>query len=190
MPKFNMSKIGKKPIKIAEGVKVSLEGKTLNVNGPLGGRTVVLPEGIEAVVGEKEISLTRKSDGKNFKALHGTYARLVRNAITGVREGFEKVLEIVGTGYRGQMEGNTLILSLGYSHQIKFPAPEGIKLSVEENSRLKIFGIDKNLVGTVTHNIKILRKPDSYKGKGIRYLGEKLRLKPGKAAAKAGPAAK
>jgi len=134
--------------------------------------------------------LTRKSDGKNFKALHGTYARLVRNAITGVREGFEKVLEIVGTGYRGQMEGNTLILSLGYSHQIKFPAPEGIKLSVEENSRLKIFGIDKNLVGTVTHNIKILRKPDSYKGKGIRYLGEKLRLKPGKAAAKAGPAAK
>jgi len=185
-----MSKVGEKPITIIEGVQVKIEGKTLKVSGPLGENSVSLPEGIEVTVGEKEISLSRKSDEKNYKALHGTYVRLVQNAVTGVKTGFEKILEIVGTGYRGQMEGSTLVLSLGYSHQIKFPAPEGIKLSVEEGGRIKIFGIDKNLVGTITHNIKILRKPDPYKGKGIRSLGEKLRLKPGKAAAKAGPAAK
>lgn len=179
-----MSKIGKKPVAIIEGARVSIEGKTLLVSGPLGERTVVLPEGLEAEVREKEISLTRKSDDKNFKALHGTYARLVQNALTGVVSGFEKVLEIVGTGYRAQMEGDVLVLSLGYSHQIKFPSPAGIKLSVEENTKIKVFGTDKQQVGTVAHDIKILRKPDPYKGKGIRNLGEKLRLKPGKAAAK------
>ncbi len=190
MQKFKMSKIGEKPIVIPEGVQINLEGKTLKASGVLGENVVFLPAGIEAMVGEKEIKLKRVSDDKNFKALHGTYARLVQNAVNGVVKGFEKVLEIVGTGYRGQMEGNTLVLSLGYSHQVKFPTPEGIKLSVEEGGRIKIFGIDKERVGTVTHNIKILRKPDPYKGKGIRYLGEKLRLKPGKAAAKTGPAAK
>ena len=190
MQKFKMSKIGEKPIVIPEGVKINLEGKILKASGALGENVVFLPAGIEATVGEKEIKLKRASDDKNFKALHGTYARLVQNAVNGVVKGFEKVLEIVGTGYRGQMEGNTLVLSLGYSHQIKFPAPEGIRLSVEEGGHIKIFGIDKERVGSITHNIKALRKPDPYKGKGIRYLGEKLRLKPGKAAAKAGPAAK
>lgn len=179
-----MSKIGEKPIMIPEGVQITLQGKTLKVKGVLGEKTLVLPEGITGEVKEKEIKIKRASDDNQFKALHGTYARLIQNAVKGVQTGFEKVLEIVGTGYRGQMEGDSLVLSLGYSHQIKFAAPQGIKLSVEENNKVKIFGVDKEQVGTIAHNIKILRKPDSYKGKGIRYLGEKLRLKPGKAAAK------
>ena len=185
-----MSKIGKKPVEILPETQVTLEENTLKVIGSLGEISVVLPNGIKAVVFEKEVRLQRESEEKKIKSLHGTYARLLKNAIIGVSSGFEKNLEIVGTGYRGNIEGDTLVLSLGFSHQIKFPIPEGVKITVQENNKIKVFGIDKEKVGTVSHNIKMFRKPDAYKGKGIRYLGEKLKLKPGKAAAKIGGAVK
>lgn len=178
-----MSKIANKPIIVTEGVHFNLDGQMVKVAGPLGEKTLKLPESLQALVSENKIMLKRKVDNRSSQALHGTYARLIKNLITGVSSGFEKTLEIVGTGYRGQMEGDTLVLSLGLSHQIKFPAPEGIKLSMQEN-KVKIFGADKEQVGTITHTIRMFRKPDPYKGKGIRYAGEKLRLKPGKAAAK------
>ena len=183
-----MSKIGKKPVIIPDGVQIGQTANTLTFKGTLGEVSLTLPEGIKAVVSEKEILLQRVSDAKKVKSVHGTYARLVQNSIIGVTAGFQKVLEIVGTGYRAVMEGETLVLSLGFSHQIKLPSPEGIKLSVEENNRVKVFGLDKDKVGVAAHKIKMFKKPDSYKGKGIRYLGEKLRLKPGKAAAKTGVA--
>ncbi len=184
-----MSKIGKKPIAVLPEVQVSLEGNTLKAVGSLGERSLVIPSAIKVSLEEKVIKLTRDSEEKKIKSLHGTYARLIQNLMIGVSKGFEKVLEIVGTGYRVVMEQDVLVLSLGYSHQIRFPSPQGIKLTVEENTKIKVSGMDKDLVGTTAHTIKKFRWPDSYKGKGVRYLGEKLRLKPGKAAAKAGATA-
>lgn len=180
-----MSKIGRKPISIAEGVKVIRENQTASISGPLGEMAVSIPEGIEMEIKINEIFVKNNSLSKEAKPLLGTFIRLMENAILGVSKGYEKWLEIVGTGYRGQMEGNDLALALGFSHPVKFTTPENIKLSTEEN-KIKVFGVDKEKVGTTAHKIKMLRKPDPYKGKGIRYLGEKLKLKPGKAAAKVG----
>lgn len=179
-----MSKIGAKPIIINEGVSVIQEGESVLVRGPKGEVKLALPETLRLEIGEGKVLVKRLNDDKKTKSVHGTLARLIANAVFGTTKGFEKVLEIVGTGYRGQMEGENLVLSLGFSHPVKFTPPAGIKLEVSEN-KIKILGIDKEKVGLVADKIKKFKKPDPYKGKGIRTLGEKLKLKPGKAVAKA-----
>ncbi|MBU2577717.1 50S ribosomal protein L6 [Patescibacteria group bacterium] len=182
-----MSKIGEKPISVKEGVNLLKEDRKLVVKGPKGDLTVLIPQGINISIEENIVKVSRLTEAKKNKALHGTLARLISNAIKGTTEGFDKTLEVVGTGYRAQMEGNTLVLALGYSHPVKYETPEGIKIEVREN-KITVLGMDKELVGRVADKIKRFRKPDPYKGKGIRYLGERLKLKPGKAAGKAGVA--
>ncbi len=185
-----MSKVGKKPIAIKEGVTVSQEDGRILIRGPLGENRLTLPPGLETEIKDSLIYLKRLSESKKVKSVHGTMARLLANAIEGVKNGFSKTLEIVGMGYRAQMEGETLTLYLGFSHPVKFTPPEGIKIEVQEN-KVKVSGIDKEMVGRIADRIRKIKKPDVYKGKGIIYQGEKLKLKPGKAAAKAGvPAGK
>jgi large subunit ribosomal protein L6 len=182
-----MTKIGEKPVAIKEGVAVSQEGKQLLVRGPLGEMTIPVPESLKVEVIDGQLQVTRLNDEKKTHAMHGTLARLIANAIIGTSMGFSKTLEVVGTGYRAQMEGETLVLALGYSHPIKFPTPVGVKIEAKDN-KITVTGINKEIVGIVADKIKRFKMPDAYKGKGIRYLGEQLKLKPGKAAAKAGGA--
>lgn len=183
-----MSKIGAKPITIKEGISVSEEDGKVVVRGPLGEVKLHRPFGLKFETVDNLLFVKRINDDKKTKSNHGTMARLIANAILGTTVGFEKSLEIVGTGYRGQMEGNTLVLALGYSHPVRFESPSGIIIKVVEN-KIKVSGIDKEIVCLTADKIKRLRKPDPYKGKGIRYEGEKLKLKPGKVAAKAGATA-
>lgn len=178
-----MSKVGKKPVLLKPGCIVEKNDGYIVVKGPLGEIKIKLFENIDIEVKDADVLVSRKSEVKKVKSMHGTTARLLQNAILGTTIGFFKELEIVGTGYWAKIEGNDLVLALGYSHQIRFPTPEGIKIEAKDN-KIKVFGIDKEKVGVVADKIKRFRMPDSYKGKGIRYLGEKLRLKPGKAAAK------
>lgn len=178
-----MSKIGEKPIAFKEGVTVSSEKEVATIKGPLGEVQLSLPEDLKIEIGDGLVLVKRTREDQDTKARQGTYSRLISNAIVGVCSGFEKTLEIVGTGFRGQMEGETLVLSLGFSHPVKFKPPEGIKIEVQEN-KIKVFGVDRQKVGLIADKIKRFKKPDPYKGKGIRYSGEKLRLKPGKIAAK------
>lgn len=182
-----MSKLGKKPIILKEGVTVKAEGENLVFSGSLGQFVLTLPDGIKVDLGTNDLTIKRLRDDKKTKSNHGTYSRLISNAIAGVSVGFSKTLEVVGTGFRAQMEGNDLVLALGFSHPVRYTAPEGVKIETQEN-KIKVSGIDKQMVGLVSDKIKKFRKPDPYRGKGIRYLGEKLRLKPGKTAAKAGAA--
>lgn len=180
-----MSKVGKKPVLIKEGVTVTKSDQTVLIRGPLGEAKFTLPAGLEIEIGDREVYLRRLSEIKKIKASHGTFARLLANAIQGTTTGFSKTLEVVGTGYRAQMEDNDLVLFLGFSHPVRFPVPEGVKIEVQEN-KIRVSGVDKELVGRVSDKIRKIKKPDAYKGKGIIYAGEKLKLKPGKAAAKAG----
>lgn len=184
-----MAKIGEQPVIITEGINLVQEGNQIKVSGPLGTVVLSIPEEVELKIENGQVVVVKKEEGKDAGAIQGTIARLIKNATIGVTKGFSKSLEVVGTGYRAVMEGSTLVLSLGYSHQIKFPAPDGVKIEAVEN-KINITGSNKEQLGDVAYKIKQFRKPDSYKGKGIRYLGEKLRLKPGKAAAKVGGAAK
>lgn len=179
-----MSKVGEKPLALKEGTIVTQEKGFVVVKGPLGQIKIKIPLGITLAV-DKEVQVKRDSDEKKIKSVHGTMARLIRNAIEGTAAGFSKSLEVVGTGYWAKVEGNDLVLALGFSHHVNFPIPEGIKIEAKDN-KITVFGINKELVGLIADKIKKIRKPDSYKGKGIRYLGERLKLKPGKAVAKAG----
>jgi len=179
-----MSNIGGKTIILKEKVTVSPEGRTVVIKGPLGEIKLSLPESLESEIKGKELKVKISKENKESKVLQATFSRLITNAMAGVSNGFEKTLEIVGTGFRGQMEGETLVLFVGFSHPVKFQPPAGVKISLQEN-KIKISGVDKQKVGMVADKIRRLKKPDPYKGKGIRYSGEKLRLKPGKIAAKA-----
>lgn len=178
-----MSKLGKKPLTIPSGVTVSLSGNVVEANGILGKSFLSLPEEVNIIINPGFINVNRTGDTKRARSMHGTYVRLLANLMNGVNQGFTKILEVVGTGFKAEMQENILVLSLGYSHQIKYSAPDGIKIQVVEG-RVNVTGIDRQLVGEVAQKIKAFRQPDSYKGKGIRYLGQQLKLKPGKAAAK------
>ncbi len=180
-----MSRIGKNPIPIPDGVKVNLSGNTVSVEGPKGKLSMEIHPDMKVEVDDKEkvIRVSRPTERSHHKALHGTTAALIRNMVKGVSEGFTKVLELHGLGYRASMKGNALELNLGKSHPDIYPVPEGIKIEVKGNE-IHISGIDKQRVGQVAAEIRHLRKPDPYKGKGIRYKGESLKLKPGKAAGK------
>ena len=175
-----MSRIGMKPVPVAAGVKVSINGKEVVVEGKLGKMSLVLPEAISAVVEENEVKVSRASDAGNNKALHGLFRSLIKNNIIGVSEGYKKELQIVGVGYKAVLAGNKLTLSLGYSHDIVYPVPEGIKIQITDGTKLLISGVDKQLVGEVAASIRKFKKPEPYKGKGVRYSDEHVVIKPGK----------
>jgi len=177
-----MSRIGKKPIPIKEGITVKLEGDQIVVSGPKGILKHTLNKNLSLEIKGNEIILTnKKQNSPKVKALHGLTRSLVANMVEGVEKGFSKILKIVGTGYRARLEGNKLVLSLGFSHPLEVEAPEGIQFEVEGNDLIKISGIDKALVGQIAAKIRAFYPPEPYKGKGIRYQEEKIRRKPGKA---------
>jgi len=179
-----MSRIGNKPIHLPQSVKVEITRDQIKVAGPKGNLEVTLPKVITAKSDAGLLQFSRTSDEKSIKALHGLVRSLSANAILGVTTGFSKDLELVGTGYRVATSGANLVLSLGYSHPIVFNPVSGVTFAVEGNTKIKLTGIDKQLVGQVAANIRKLRPPEPYKGKGIRIVGEVIRRKSGKAAAK------
>ncbi|GAB4487586.1 MAG: 50S ribosomal protein L6 [Thermodesulfovibrionales bacterium] len=176
-----MSRIGKKPIDIPAGVDVKLAGSTIKVKGPKGELSWDLPSGTTAAVEGKHIVISRADDTSRMRALHGLSRKLVDNMVTGVTNGYQRVLEIVGVGYRAQVQGKKIVLSLGYSHPVEFPLPDGITAAVDQKqTQLTLNGIDKQKIGQVAADLRALRSPDAYKGKGIRYAGERMKLKVGK----------
>lgn len=175
-----MSRIGRQPIAIPEGVTVQEKKGQIVVQGPEGGLEVSIPSSLDVKVADKQIIVQRKSD--KDRAIHGLQRSLIANAVQGVAKGFEKRLELVGTGYRVKQDGDNLTLTLGFSHPVKVEKIEGIILETEGEKEIIIKGIDKQKVGQIAANIRSLRKPEPYKGKGIRYKGEIVRRKPGKAA--------
>jgi large subunit ribosomal protein L6 len=176
-----MSRIGRMPVPIPSGVDVTINGREVTVTGPKGKLSLEVAEPIEVSQRDGVISVTRPNDEGNVRALHGLSRSLVANMVTGVTEGYRKTLEIVGVGYRVQAKGSNLEFSLGFSHPVTVSPPEGVTLRVETPTRLVVEGIDKQQVGEVAANIRKLRKPDPYKGKGLRYSGEHIRRKVGKA---------
>ena len=176
-----MSRIGIQPIKIAEKVSVTVAGQRVEAKGPLGELTQLVPPEIKVKVEGGEVKVSRINDEKKSKSLHGLFRTLIANMIRGVSQGWKKELELVGVGYRVKKEGEKLVLNVGFSHPVVVDSPPGIKLEAEKN-QISVEGSDKALVGQVAAEIRAVRKPEPYKGKGIRYLGEVVRLKPGKAA--------
>ena len=177
-----MSRVGNRTIIIPTGVTVNVEGNIVTVKGPKGELSTVVNENITVNINENEITLTRKND--NYKNFHGTANANIRNMIVGVTEGFEKKLESVGVGYRFQLKGAELVVTAGYSHPVNVKIPAGINLEVPSNTELFVRGIDKQLVGEFAANVRKIRKPEPYKGKGIRYADEHIRRKEGKKASK------
>lgn len=176
-----MSRIGKKPVEIKEGVKVTLNGNVVSVVGTRGEQTFPLPVGIKIEIKEGQIEVARENETKFVRSLHGAVARVLANMINGVGAGWTKTLELVGTGYRARVEGKDLILAIGFSHPVRFTPPEGVEFAVEE-SKIVISGINRQAVGQVAANIRAVRPPEPYKGKGVKYSGEYIRRKAGKAA--------
>lgn len=176
-----MSRIGKLPIGVPGGVTVTIDGQNVTVKGPKGELSLAAPEPIRVALDEGQISVTRPDDERSSRALHGLTRTLIYNNIIGVTEGYAKALEVVGTGYRVQQKGTSLELALGFSHPVAFEAPAGVTLEVEGTNKITVRGIDKQAVGETAANIRKLKKPEPYKGKGIRYAGEVVRRKAGKA---------
>ena len=179
-----MSRVGRMPIEIPAGVTVSQNENTLTVKGAKGELTRTFHPDINITVEENVITVTRPSDGKEHRSLHGLTRALVANMVTGVHEGFTKTLEINGVGYRAAKQGNKLALTLGFSHPVEMEAPAGITIDVPAPNKIVVSGADKEVVGAVAADIRKWRKPEPYKGKGIRYEGEVVRRKAGKAGAK------
>ncbi|MCS7090533.1 MAG: 50S ribosomal protein L6 [Verrucomicrobiota bacterium] len=177
-----MSRIGKLPVPIPARVKVQVQGRTITAEGPKGRLTLQLPPLTSARLEGDRIVVERQADTKQAKAMHGLGRALVNNLVRGVAEGYRKRLEIQGVGFRAAMQGNTLTLSLGYSHPVIYPAPEGVKITVEENTKIVVEGPDKQQVGQVAAQIRSFYPPEPYKGKGIRYEGEQIIRKEGKTA--------
>jgi large subunit ribosomal protein L6 len=178
-----MSRVGRKVIVVPSGVKVSVKETEIEVQGPKGKLTTPVPPGISFALAGAELSCKRSNDERQQRAFHGMARALAQNAIKGVTEGFSKDLDIVGVGYRAAVEGSKVVFALGYSHPVEYPIPEGIKIAVDKQTRVTVSGIDRQKVGQVAAEIRSLRKPDPYKQKGIRYVGEILKKKAGKAGA-------
>jgi large subunit ribosomal protein L6 len=180
-----MSRIGKKPIPVPRGVDVHVGHGVVQVKGPKGSLLVGLMPQIDAIVDGGVVTLSRANEDRRTRAFHGLSRALIANAVTGVSAGWRKDLEIVGIGYRAEAKGATVVFHLGYSHPVTFPVPEGISVEVEPKSgRMSVAGIDRQKVGQVAAEIRALRPPEPYKGKGIRYAGEALRMKAGKQGAR------
>lgn len=176
-----MSRIGRKPIKIPQGVTVEVKADEVKVAGSRGTLLQKIQPQIKIEIDQGQVVVKRQADDKLSRSLHGLTRTLIANMIEGVQQGFSKILAVVGTGYQAKIEGQKLILSLGFSHPVEIKPPPGIKFEVEGNNLVKISGIDKALVGQVAANIRAIRPPDPYKGKGVRYQEEEIKLKPGKA---------
>jgi len=177
-----MSRIGQKPIPIPQGVKVQIGGTSVEVQGPKGKLTVPLPPGIRFQ--QKDAALVAVRQREEHKALHGLARALVANAVHGVTQGLKKELDIVGVGYRADIQGKSMVLTLGYSHPIEFPIPDGIQISIDKQTHVVVSGADKYRVGQVAADLRRLRPPDPYKQKGVRLTGERLKKKAGKAGVK------
>ncbi len=175
-----MSRIGKLPIVVPDGVEVTIDGQVVTAKGPLGTESVTIRPEIKVEKKDNKVVLTRENDDRKSRSLHGLSRTLAANVINGVKTGFSKNLEIVGVGYRAAMQGNTLNLALGYSHPIDIVPPEGIKIVVEQNTKIKISGSNKQTVGDIAALIRSKRPPEVYKGKGVKYEGEHIRRKAGK----------
>ena len=176
-----MSRIGRMPVVLPAGVKVKISGQEVTVEGSKGKLTRTFHQDVAIKQEEGKLIVTRAGDSRLQRSLHGLSRSLLYNMVEGVTKGFEKNLELTGVGYRAQKAGNKLTLQIGYSHPVEFDAPAGIDFTIEGTNKIRISGVDKELVGETAAEIKRVRIPDSYKGKGIKYAGEKLRLKPGKA---------
>jgi large subunit ribosomal protein L6 len=177
-----MSRIGKQPVRIPPGVKVQVEGLTVRAEGPKGKLTQPVPAGLTPRLADGAVVIDRSGDDRPMRALHGLARALVANMVAGVKDGFERKLEIVGIGYRAQMQGKSIQLALGYSHPVLFPLPEGITAEIDKQTAITLRGADKALLGQTAAKLRALREPDPYKGKGIRYVGEVVRRKVGKKA--------
>ena len=177
-----MSRIGRKPITIPAGVKIQVDGTVVRAEGPKGHLGQPLPAGLQASLENNHLVISRASEDRKTRALHGLGRALVANMVTGVKDGFERKLEIVGIGYRAQLQGKILQLALGYSHPVIFPLPDGITAEVDKQTAITLKGADKALLGETAAKLRALRKPDPYKGKGIKYAGEVIRRKVGKKA--------
>lgn len=178
-----MSRIGRTPIMIPDGVSVEIQGNIVEVKGPLGSLRRVLPPSMQIKQEDKQVLVLRTSNSKFHRSLHGLSRTLIANMVDGVTDGFQKTLEIRGTGYRAQLKENALILQLGFSHPVTVNPPEGISFQVPAPNKMIVKGIDKELVGQIAARIRAIKKPEPYKGKGIRYEGEWVRKKAGKTAA-------
>ncbi|MCI4013057.1 50S ribosomal protein L6 [Brevibacterium sp. ZH18] len=176
-----MSRIGKNPISVPNGVEVKIDGQDVAVKGPKGDLSVSIAEPITVSLEDGVVTVARPNEERESRSLHGLSRTMINNMIVGVTEGYSKALEIVGTGYRVQAKGSNLEFALGYSHSITVEPPEGISFTVDGQTKLAVHGIDKQLVGETAANIRKLRKPEPYKGKGVRYVGENVRRKVGKA---------
>lgn len=185
-----MSRVGKQPIKIDSTIKTEIAdggkfgNQVIKITGPKGALDLELRKGIKAELNENIITVTRENETKMLKALHGLYRTMLNNMVEGVKNGYTKILEIQGVGYRARLKGKGLEFDLGLTHQVNFDAPDGITFVVEDESIIKVSGIDKQLVGETAAKIRKLRLPEPYKGKGIRYQGEYVRRKQGKTASK------
>jgi len=177
-----VSRVGQAPIAIPDGVAVSVVGRQIHINGPRGELRRELPEDVTVEQVESEIRVSRDKETREVRALHGLVRSLVNNMVLGVTQGFEKSLEIQGVGYRVTKQGNDLEFAVGFSHPVRKPAPAGIEFEVPSPTKIVVRGIDKELVGQTAAEIREIRKPEPYKGKGIRYEGEHIRRKAGKAA--------
>ncbi|MGK7379824.1 50S ribosomal protein L6 [Planococcus sp. 1R117A] len=176
-----MSRVGKKPIEVPANVTITVgDNNVVTVKGPKGELTRTFNKDIAITQEENVLTLTRPSDSKEHRTIHGTTRALLANMVHGVSEGFERVLELVGVGYRAQLQGQKLVLNVGYSHPVEFTPEEGVSVEVPANTRVIVRGIDKERVGALASNIRQVRPPEPYKGKGIRYEGEKVRRKEGK----------
>ena len=179
-----MSRIGKKPVTLPKGVAVEIQGNTVAVKGPKGELRRTLHTEMQVALADGQVTVSRPSDEKRHKALHGLSRTLVQNMVDGVSKGFSKTLEIQGVGYKAEAKPYGVNLIVGYSHPVKYEAPKGIKITVDNNTMVKIEGADKELVGQVAAELRSVRPPEPYKGKGIRYAGEQVRRKAGKTGAK------
>lgn len=181
-----MSRVGQSPITVPDGVSVSIVGTTITVNGPKGELQRSIPKGVTVVQSDGEVRVSRDNDEREVRALHGLVRSLINNMVIGVTQGFERRLEIQGVGYRAAKQGNDLEFNVGFSHSVRKAAPDGIEFEVPSPTKITVRGIDKELVGQVAAEIRAIRKPEPYKAKGIRYEGERIRRKAGKAAKAAG----
>ena len=177
-----MSRIGKKPIPVPPGVKVAVKADAVSVEGPKGTLSQAIPSGLSVKMDSNVLTVERSSDHRTVRALHGLIRSLLANMVHGVKDGFERKLEIVGIGYRAQLQGRNLQLALGYSHPVMFPLPDGVQAEVERQVSITLKGADKALLGQLAAQLRSLRKPDPYKGKGIKYAEEHIRRKVGKKA--------
>lgn len=176
-----MSRVGLKPITVPDGVSIKQDGSGLHVSGPKGELSTPIPPGVSMVEEDGTVRFERADDNKQTRAYHGLTRALAANAVQGVHEGFERRLAIEGIGYRARMEGSELVLQVGFSHHVHFPVPQGVEIGVEDQTKISVKGIDKQRVGEIAAQIRRVRPPDAYKGKGIRYEGEVVRKKVGKA---------